>query len=243
MPAKGEIAIVLLDVSEIRNVERIKKDFVVNVSHELRTPLTAIKGFVETMLGDVQKQDHKRYLDIIKRHTDRLINIVKDLMMLSSLERQSSLEIEDVSLGELIEQTRKVYDQPLKEKGLSLRIEFDDEHIVLKADPFKLEQVFINLIDNAIKYTEQGGISIKVSHEQKYVAIVIEDTGIGMSANHLAKIFERFYVVDKSRSRKVGGTGLGLSIVKHILLLHNATITVQSNVGIGTTFTIHLPLV
>lgn len=243
LPAKGEIVIVLLDVSEIRNVERIKKDFVVNVSHELRTPLTAIKGFIETMLEDVQDQEHKRYLDIIKRHTDRLINIVKDLMTLSSLEKQTTLETEEVYLGELIEQTRKVYDQRLKEKGLNLRIEIDDMHVPLKADPFKLEQVFINLIDNAIKYTEQGDISVTVTHEQKHATIVIEDTGIGMPDSDHAKIFERFYVVDKSRSRKVGGTGLGLSIVKHIILLHKGTITVKSTPGVGTAFTIHLPIV
>ncbi len=136
---------------------------------------------------------------------------------------------------------RKVYDLRLKEKGLSLRIEIDDTHVPIKADPFKLEQVFINLIDNAIKYTEQGDISITVAHEQKHVAIVIEDTGIGMPDSDHARIFERFYVVDKSRSRKVGGTGLGLSIVKHIILLHRGNVTVKSTPGVGTAFSIRLP--
>ncbi len=239
---KGEIIIILLDVSEIKNVERMKKDFVVNVSHELRTPLTAIKGFIETMHEEVQDESHKRYLDIIKRHTDRLINIVKDLMLLSSLEKVQTLEKEEVYLKGLIEQTRKIYDQRLKEKNLTLTVETDNERLPVSADPFKLEQMFINLIDNSIKYTEQGGIFVSITHNTKDVTIVIEDTGIGITRDHLPKLFERFYVVDKSRSRKVGGTGLGLSIVKHIVLLHNGTIEVDSTPGSGTRFTIHLPL-
>lgn len=242
LPAHREIVLVLLDVSDIKNVERMKKDFVVNVSHELRTPLTAIKGFIDTMIEDVQDTSHKRYLDIIKRHTDRLINIVKDLMLLSNLEKVQSLELEDVYLKGLVEQTRKIYDQRLREKNLELRVETDSERIAVRADPFKLEQMFINLIDNAIKYTEQGEILVDIRHDRDQAVVTIQDTGIGMTSDHLTKIFERFYVVDKSRSRRVGGTGLGLSIVKHIVLLHNGSIDVASTPGAGTTFTITLPL-
>jgi two-component system, OmpR family, phosphate regulon sensor histidine kinase PhoR len=240
---KNEIVLVLLDVSDIKNVERMKKDFVVNVSHELRTPLTAIKGFVETMLiEEVSESGHRHYLDIIKRHTDRLINIVKDLMTLASIERAGGLEKEPVSLRGLIDQTRKIYAQRLEEKKLYLTVTSETEQRSISADPFKLEQMFINLIDNAIKYTEVGGITITLAFEAGCVRIRVEDTGIGMEQQHLSKIFERFYVVDKSRARILGGTGLGLSIVKHIVLLHNGAISVTSRPGSGTAFTITLPM-
>ncbi len=238
---KEEVVATLLDVTEIKNVERMKKDFVVNVSHELRTPLTAIKGFVETMADEVAADNHQRYLEIIKRHTNRLINIVKDLLVLSKLEKEQQLEREDVNLKELVEQVKKIYEQKLKEKNLSLKIETENEPLILKADHFKLEQVFINLIDNAIKYTEKGGILISLRRTDNTIAITVEDTGIGMTHDHLSKVFERFYVVDKSRSRSMGGTGLGLSIVKHIVLLHGGTIDVQSTPSVGTRFIISLP--
>lgn len=236
-----EIVAVCLDMTEIRNVERMKKDFVVNVSHELRTPLTAIKGFIDTMVDDVSDQTHRRYLDIIKRHTDRLINIVQDLLSLAKLEEEQRLVMEEINLFTLIEQVRKIYEQKLLEKKLFLQISVDSNVLPITADPFKLEQVFINLIDNAIKYTEQGGITIEVCREDSFTRICIKDTGIGIKDKHLSRIFERFYVVDKARSRQAGGTGLGLSIVKHIILLHKGTIDVQSMVGKGTTFILKLP--
>ncbi len=239
---KEEIVFILLDVSAMKNIERMKKDFVVNVSHELRTPLTAIKGFIETMLEEVQDSEHRRYLDIIKRHTDRLINIVKDLMMLSNLEKEKKIEQDDVYLKSVIEQSRKIYDQRLKEKNLSLKIQEHDERLHIKADPYKLEQMFTNLIDNAIKYTEKGGILINIRAAGTHAEVTVEDTGIGIARDQHSKIFERFYVVDKSRSRRVGGTGLGLSIVKHIVLLHKGSIDVESSPGVGTKFTIKLPI-
>ncbi len=240
---KEKIIIIFLDISEIRNMERIKKDLVLNVSHELRTPLTAIKGFLETMEEEeVVNTSHRRYLEIIKRHTDRLINIVKDLMDLSKLEKEAALDLEEADLKELVKRTGKICEQALQQKNLSLKLEMEDEPVFIRADAFKLEQAFINLLDNAIKYTEKGGILISLKREDDSVQICVKDTGIGIGKEDLSRIFERFYVADKSRSRSLGGTGLGLSIVKHIVLLHNGTIDVQSTPGAGTRFIINLPL-
>ncbi|MFQ5715187.1 MAG: ATP-binding protein [Candidatus Scalinduaceae bacterium] len=239
---KEEVVVTLHDITKIKNLEETKKDFVSNVSHELRTPLTAIKGFVETMEEGIDEKN-KNYLDIIKRHTDRVINIVEDLLLLSELEEESNcLELEEVNLEDLIENILKIFDQRMKEKSLILKFNPDRNLPPIKADPFKLEQVFINLIDNAIKYTERGEIIISTGQNNETVTIEIQDTGICIPKEHLSRIFERFYVVDKSRSRKLGGTGLGLSIVKHIVLLHNGKIDVKNIPGTGTKFIVTLPI-
>ncbi|MCP4268754.1 MAG: HAMP domain-containing protein [Candidatus Brocadiaceae bacterium] len=240
---KEEIVITLHDITKIKNLEKTKKDFVTNVSHELRTPLTAIKGFVET-LQDTNNDDNKQhYLNIIKRHTDRVIRIVNDLLSLSTLEGKSdSLELEKVDLNDLIEDILKIFEQGLKEKNLALRFNADRKLPVIMADSFKLEQVFINLIDNAIKYTERGEIIISLSRNDGFIIVEIQDTGICIPREHLSRIFERFYVVDTSRSKKIGGTGLGLSIVKHIVLLHNGEIDVKNIPGTGTNFIVTLPV-
>ena len=238
---KHETLLVLLDISDIKNMERMKKDFVVNVSHELRTPLTAIKGFVETMLDDSDGPSSRHYLEIIKRHTDRLINITKDLMALARLEREDELETEPLDLKALIDQVLVLYEARLQEKQLALQLDIDSGLSNMRADPFKIEQLFINLLDNAITYTEQGGITITARREQGQALITIADTGMGIAAEQLPRIFERFYVTDKSRSRKFGGTGLGLAIVKHIVLLHQGAIDVESTPGRGTKFIIRLP--
>jgi two-component system phosphate regulon sensor histidine kinase PhoR len=238
---KQETLLVLLNISDIKNVERMKRDFVVNVSHELRTPLTAIKGFVETMLDDTAGPSSGRYLEIIKRHTDRLINITKDLISLARLEREDELEIEPFDLKGLIDQVLIIYEARLREKQLTLQLDIDSALSDMRADAFTIEQMFINLLDNAITYTDQGGITITARREQSQAIITLSDTGAGISATQLPRIFERFYVADKSRSRKLGGTGLGLSIVKHIVMLHSGTITVESESNNGTSFTITLP--
>ncbi len=232
-----EILLTLQDTTEISRLAKVKKDFVVNVSHELRTPLTAIKGFIETL--ELEGGKGKRYIERLKTYTDRLINIVKDLLTLSELESIYKLELEDVNLKNTIAKVLKIFEARIKEKNLKTK--FDATDAVIKADSFKLEQVFINLIDNAIKYTEKGEIRISINQENKRVKIEISDTGIGIPKEHLSRIFERFYVVDKSRSRRLGGTGLGLSIVKHIILLHNGKIDINSEPGKGTTVIILLP--
>jgi len=240
LSAAQQTVLTLHDITELLGVATMKKDFILNVSHELRTPLTAIKGFVETMEQEGKAQS-KRYLDIIKKHTDRLINIVQDLQVLSQLEETERIELEEVNLRQLLETIRKLFEQRLKEKGLVFTIDIARDVSSIIADPFKLEQMFINLIDNAIKYTEKGEISLTAEPHDTSAKIRLKDTGVGIPEQHLTRIFERFYVVDKSRSRKMGGTGLGLSIVKHIVQAHNGTIEVSSEVNKGTTFTIILP--
>ena len=239
---KGEdIVVIFHDITEIKNAEKVKKDFVVNVSHELHTPLTAIKGYAETLLEEVPAEPGKKYIEIIQRNTDRLINIVNDLLMLSSLEEGASLELEVIDLRSFIENVVRIFDQRLKDKQLALVVEVKESLPAIKADQFKLEQVVVNLLDNAVKYTERGEIVVSVDIHDQQASIQVRDTGIGIPKDAIPRIFERFYVVDKSRSRKSGGTGLGLSIVKHIVLLHNGAIRVESTPGEGTTFTVTLP--
>jgi len=239
--SKEGLVAVLSDITDLKNLERVKKDFVANISHELRTPLTAIKGFVET-LEEEEDIKNVQYLEIIKRHADRLMNIVNDLLILSELEQaDKALAIEDVNLVSLAENMLKVFEHRAHEKGIELKLEAAKDLKKIQADPFKLEQMFINLLDNAIKYTEKGEVSIALKQTDLQSIIEISDSGIGIPANQLTRIFERFYVVDKSRSKKLGGTGLGLSIVKHIVLLHGGTIDVESSQGIGTKFTVVLP--
>jgi two-component system phosphate regulon sensor histidine kinase PhoR len=241
LSSKEEMVAVLYDITELKNLEQMKKDFVANMSHELRTPLTAIKGFVET-LEEEEEIKNVQYLEIIKRHTDRLMNIVNDLLVLSELEQaKSTLEIENVNLVTLTENILKVFEPGAKEKDIQLKLMAGQDIKTVQADPFKLEQMFINLLDNAIKYTEKGEVSITLTQIDSKSIVEIQDSGIGIPSTHLPRIFERFYVVDKSRSKKLGGTGLGLSIVKHIVLLHGGTIDIESSPGIGTKITLILP--
>jgi two-component system phosphate regulon sensor histidine kinase PhoR len=239
---REEFVVILHDITEIKDLEKIKRDFVVNVSHELRTPLTAIKGFVETLKDEVKK-DARHYVDIIERHTNRLIYIVQDLLLLSELEEKGFSMVKDkVNVGELIEHVSKIFHQRAKDKGLNLSLDIQKKLPAIHADAFKIEQLFINLIDNAIKYTEDGSVKISVKKGQDSLVVEIKDTGIGIDQEHINRIFERFYVVDASRSKRSAGTGLGLSIVKHIVLLHNGTINVESLPARGTTFTVILPV-
>jgi two-component system, OmpR family, phosphate regulon sensor histidine kinase PhoR len=242
-PLQGGDGIVSIfyDITEIKNTEKIKKDFVINVSHELRTPLTAIKGYAETLRKEVDTAPGKKYLETVERNTNRLINIVNDLMLLSSLEEKAALELEDIDLRGFLENVVRIFDQRLKDKQISLVIDVKESLPPIKADLFKLEQMLVNLLDNAVKYTDRGEITVSMDVHDKRVRIQVRDTGIGIPKNDIPRIFERFYVVDKSRSRKSGGTGLGLSIVKHIVLLHHGTIDIESAPGKGTSITVTLP--
>lgn len=240
--ARDEIVVTFRDVTKIKSVEKIKRDFVVNVSHELRTPLTSIKGYLET-IEEETKGEQSKYLEIIKRNTDRLINIVNDLLLLSELESGEIKHVrEEVDIPSVIDNVMKIFDQKIKDKKLNFELKVEEAFPKVYGDVYRLEQMFINLIDNAIKYTEKGKISIAVDRINDEIEISVEDTGIGIQEKDLPRLFERFYVVDKSRSRQVGGTGLGLSIVKHIVLLHEGTIEVISRPGVGTTFRIRIPI-
>jgi len=239
---RGGIVLTVHDITDLKNMEIVKKDFIVNASHELRTPLAAILGAVET-LEEGPGKINVFSLEILKRHAARLRAIVEDLLKLAELEEKGyRLERGDVDLRELARNVVQILTPRLKEKGLEARIDAPEGLPHLKADPFLLEQMLINLVDNAIKYTEKGGITISLAADARDGILTVRDTGTGIPDEHLPRIFERFYVVDKSRSRKVGGTGLGLSIVKHIVQLHGGSISVASEVGQGTTFTVRLPL-
>jgi two-component system phosphate regulon sensor histidine kinase PhoR len=230
---------VLHDITEMKQIEHIKKDLAVNVSHELRTPLTAIKGFTETLMDEAGPSSQE-YLRIIHRHTERLITMVNDLLILSEMEEKPSLALEDVNICDLMKGLMAIYEPRIKAKGLALNVRCPA--ITIKADPFRLEQLLTNLIDNALKYTEKGEISVTVEIQGDVVTISVKDTGVGIPSEHVSRIFERFYVVDKSRSRSMGGTGLGLSIAKHIATLHGGRIEVASTPYMGSTFTVTLPV-
>ncbi|MCX6842829.1 MAG: ATP-binding protein [candidate division WOR-3 bacterium] len=247
LPAADRLVLTLHDVTEISRTAEVKRDFVQNVSHELRTPLTAIKGFAETMQPTIDEAN-RPYLETIIRNTDRLVSLVQDLLTLSELEeRGTELQVEDVDLKAMAEQILKLFEPRARAKGLVLRLSISSllplpSSLLLRADRFKLEQVFINLLDNAVKYTDRGEVELVLGREDGEAVIKVRDTGPGIAPEHLPRLFERFYVVDKGRSRQLGGTGLGLSIVKHIVLLHSGEVTVESTPGAGTTFTITIPV-
>lgn len=229
------------DVTEFVAITRIKQDLVSNVSHELRTPLSSIHGFVETLREDASPSaDH--YLEIIQRNTERLIAIVSDLLTLSELERPSrALVYDTVDIGELVRDVARTFSHKAAQKGIELCCDIPADLPAITADAFALQQVCTNIIDNACKYTEKGSVSIAVAPQDTGVVITVKDTGIGIPREDINRIFERFYVVDKSRSRRVGGTGLGLSIVKHCVQQHGGRIELTSKVGEGTTCTITIP--
>jgi len=244
LPGAGGTVVTFHDLSETRRLEKQKKDFVANVSHELRTPLTAIKGYAET-LSEESSGTARNYLDVILRHTDRLIDLTADLLTLSELEeKQRQPSLENIDWPEMLSRVRSLFEKRIRKKNLVLQIDLADEiqGLVFQGDPFRLEQLLINLLDNAVNYTEKGGVSIAISVRAGRLSIQVRDSGIGIAAEHLPHLFERFYVTDKARSRQTGGTGLGLSIVKHIVEMHNGTIGVESAPGSGTTFTVDLPV-
>lgn len=237
-----ELMLLFYDIDEIKKLEIIKRDFIANLSHELRTPLTAIRGFAETLEEDESDDQRKRYLQIIMRHSKRLISMVNDILSLSRLEYgDSSLNLETFDLYENLSQLQCVFDQPLKDKELVLKLDMPSP-CLFYGDCFKIEQLLINLIDNAIKYSTAGEIFVRAEMAGEVLRIRVQDNGIGIPPDSLPRVFERFYVVDKSRSRQMGGTGLGLSIVKHIVNLHQGVVEVQSSKK-GTCFTIDLPII
>lgn len=241
LETRNEMVITFHEITKEKNLEKIKKDFVINVSHELRTPLTAIKGYLETIEGLNKTQ--QKYLDTALRNTDRLINIVKDLLLISEVESDEfELNQDNVDIQELILKVVKIFNQKIEKKNLDIKIDIEKKLPLIRGDSFKLEQMIINLLDNAVKYTEEGNIDISAKRTDSKIDITLKDTGIGIPEKDLPRIFERFYVVDKSRSRNVGGTGLGLSIAKHIVHLHKGTVKVESKPGIGTAFHVSLPL-
>ncbi len=238
--------IVLNDVTRLRRLETLRRDFVANVSHELKTPITSIKGWVETLLDGAMKDpdEARRFLEIVARQSDRLNAIIEDLLSLSRIEQESERSEVALERGDVLEAIRAaamVCRDKADKKNVSLEIQRDDE-ISARINPPLLEQALVNLIDNAIKYSEEGqSVYVEVKKSESEIVVSVRDEGCGIPKEHLPRLFERFYRVDKARSRQLGGTGLGLAIVKHIAQAHRGKVSVDSVPGSGSRFNIHLP--
>jgi len=238
--------LVLNDVTRLKRLEAVRKDFVANVSHEIRTPITAIKGFVETLRDGAIKspEDNVRFLAIIEKHVARLETIIEDLLSLSRIERHAErgeLSLTRQSVKNMLQSAIQFCGA--KAEARKIKVELScDEDLTARMDNRLMEQAVVNLLDNAIKYSDTGNtVRVEARRERDEIILCVRDQGQGIEKKHLARIFERFYRVDKSRSRHNGGTGLGLAIVKHIGLAHGGRVSVESTPGKGSSFSIHLP--
>ncbi len=240
----GGCLLVIHDITEIRRLETMRRDFVANVSHELKTPLTSIKGFVETLLEGAldDKENNRNFLKIIQNHAERLNSLVEDLLSLSYLEsKETILNKESLNLRLQLEEVISGFKSQLKKMNVAIKNDLP-AGISINADKNRIEQVFTNLIDNAIKFNkEKGSIRVYSREANGKIEVFVEDSGIGIPEKDIPRVFERFYRVDKARSRELGGTGLGLSIVKHIIELHNGSVGVESVEGLGSKFWFTLP--
>ncbi len=238
--------IVLNDITRLRQLENMRRDFVANVSHELKTPITSIKGFVETLIDGAINEPKKadRFLKIIVKHTDRLNAIIEDLLKLSRIEQEyekAEIEFKDEYLKETLKASILFCEAVARAKDINIELVCRND-LQAKINPDIFQQAVINLIDNAIKYSPAGNtVTVEVVVKYNELVINVIDRGCGISKEHLPRLFERFYRVNKERSRKLGGTGLGLAIVKHIAIAHGGSVSVESAPGKGSTFAIHLP--
>ncbi len=242
LPRAGSVA-VFHDISELERLEEIRRDFVANASHELRTPLTAIQGFAETLLeSELTPEDQRSYIEIIDRHARRLGHIVRDLLAISTVETGKwRIEPVQLDISEIAQNLVRDFEPRARDAQLALTFEAEGQTEAF-ADPRILEQILTNLLANAIKYTEAGDrINVRVEGKPDRVRVAVSDTGIGIPEEAVARIFERFYRVDKARSRSAGGTGLGLSIVRHLVQRSGGEISVESRLGKGSTFSFGLP--
>ncbi|MBI3313403.1 MAG: phosphate regulon sensor histidine kinase PhoR [Candidatus Omnitrophica bacterium] len=239
--------LVVTDVTEMRKLENLRRDFVANVSHELKTPLTSLKGFIETLLGGAAKDPAKAesFLRMMEEDSARLARLIDDLLELSKIEsREIILRREPIDLKELAAKAVKLLDSSIKEKQITVENQIDPAlKGKLLADADKIQQVFVNLIDNAVKFNRSGGkITLKTSAGKTNVQISVEDNGLGIPAADVPRVFERFFRVDKARNKNSGGTGLGLAIVKHIVEAHDGKVSCESELGKGSKFYFTLPL-
>ncbi len=243
---KGGVLVLLHDITERRCLEDMRSEFVTNISHELRTPLTSIKGFLETLLGGAidEPDTARRFLDIMHKETERLTDLVSQLFDLSKIEgRRVVHRWQKIKLNEIIKTVSTMFLNQAQEKQIELDIEIVPDLPPVFGDPDMITQVLINLVDNALKYTRPGGkIHIQSVNEGSNVRVVVWDTGIGIPAKSLPRVFERFYRVDKARARELGGIGVGLAIVKHIVRAHGGQIYAESEMGKGSTFSFTLPV-
>lgn len=242
-PERGEVLLVLHDLTEVERVNRIRQDFVANVSHELRTPLTSLRGYAETLLdGGLQDEARREgFVRVIRDQAERLQALVDDLLSLAELERpEAALRRERFDLRELLARQLAVFHAAAERGGLKLALEGEGP-VEVTADRSRLEQVIANLLDNAIKYTERGAVTVRVGFDASRAWCEVADTGPGIPLEDQPRVFERFYRVDKARSRDKGGTGLGLSIVKHIVGLHGGEVSLRSEPGEGSAFRFEIP--
>ena len=245
--AQTDGAVILFrDVTQLKQVEEIRREFVANVSHELRTPLSIFRGYLETLLDDPHQPPGEllRILEIMERHSDRLNALVEDVLSLARLESPGTeLDLSEVDLAELLHSIMRDWEKRLAGAGLKSHLNFPGNLPLISADENRLQEVLYNLLDNAVKYSEPGGVvSLRAEIEGDRVRISVSDQGVGIREADLPRIFERFYRADKGRSRELGGTGLGLSIVKHIVQLHGGTVEARSEPGEGTTISVLLPV-
>ena len=232
------------DVTERVRLENMRSDFVANVTHELKTPLTSISGFVETLRinDNIDISTRNRFLGIIETESDRLKRLIDDILLLSFIENKEQESSEDVDIYSVFKEVYELTYTSAKVKDIDIEYNFEHENMIIKSNRDYIKQIFLNLVDNAIKYTPNGGIvTTEVRYDDNYILIKVIDNGIGISKEDKTRIFERFYRVDKARSRDVGGTGLGLAIVKHIVKSLHGTIDVESELNIGTKFIVKIP--
>jgi two-component system phosphate regulon sensor histidine kinase PhoR len=240
------VLIVLHDITRLRHLEEVRRDFVANVSHELRTPITSIKGFIETLVDGAyeDKENAHRFLQIMLRQVNRLDAIIGDLLMLSRIERGSEeqrIELASESIRGVLQAALEMCEKKANDKTVKIDLNCAED-LTAVINAALLEQAVVNLLDNAIKYSNPGAvIEVYAACEDAELVIRVKDQGCGIDAKHLPRLFERFYRVDKARSRELGGTGLGLAIVRHIALAHRGSVSVESAVGVGSTFCLRLP--
>ena len=240
-------AVVLFhDITQLKQTDKVRRDFVANVSHELRTPLSILRGYIETLLDNPQTSDKElsRILRVMERHSKRLGLLVDDLLTLAHLEsRSTGLQFSDVQLAELFQSVIRDWEKKLAEKQLKVVVDLSPDARTIRADETRLHEVLYNLLDNALKYSrENGEIRLRAVQRGPEIVLSVTDNGIGISKDDLPRIFERFYRADKARSRELGGTGLGLAIVKHIAQLHGGRVEAESELGKGTTIRVILPV-
>lgn len=239
----SSVVVVLEDVTSLKRLERIRRDFVANVSHEIKTPLTSIKGYVETLITGAlyDEQNNMRFLRKIDDHVGRLTNLVQDLLSLARIEAQEgSLRLTETDWRPIVEGAVRRHEPELLGRGLTFGMELEPECVVM-GESESMTQILDNLLDNAIKYTPNGGVRVRLFRVGLQVSLQVEDSGLGIPVGDRERIFERFYRVDKARSREMGGTGLGLSIVKHLAQAMHGEVKLVSEVGKGSQFTVTLP--
>ena len=243
-PNSDRIFLSMYDVTKVRRLERVRQDFVANVSHELRTPMSIIRAYAETLLDEEEPESEQihRYLQRMIDEVDRLSGITRDLLVLSAAESEEVHRVH-CDLAEIVATVCHQLQPKAEAKHLAFHYEGPSE-LEGFVNPTQFNQVVLNLVDNAVNYTQKGSVAVKLSQlPSGETEFRVKDSGIGIASEHTSRIFERFYRVDKSRSRSTGGTGLGLSIVKHILDAHHGTVTVESAINLGTEFIVRLPKV